>query len=112
MAKFELVIERLLVRNGVRTKIPQQSRNRRIQIKNPNRLRIERKCDGLEDCKTICIGQLGYYTPEANSEKSILVRGEALFIVIPISTYSSCECSSVSYDPVNRLWLTHQNGLI
>ena len=85
--------------NDGRSRNPAQARFRRFRVVNPIRLSLKMRCNVNDGCKFLTIGQSSWFTH--GGKRRTLVRGEAIFLLLPLSAGKSADRSSVSYDPVN-----------
>ena len=89
------------------------SRVRRFQVIECNGLTLESVCpqSGLEDCTRIPVGHTGYFITSERGRK-VFVHGEAIFIGVSGSDYSSVDRSSTSWNPVNSVCVKHQKFVV
>ena len=95
--------------NGGRSKMTGATRVKRFQVISPNRLNLERACDPPSGCRRISVGHSGHFV--SNTDQ-ILIRGQAMYISVPVSDYSTPDRSSISWDPVNSICVNHQRYII
>ena len=104
--------------NDGRSRNPAQTRFKRFRVIHPNRLSLRMRCSANDGCVCLNVGQSGWFIQGGGSGtgrgRRKLVRGQAIFIILPLSTGmgASADRSSISYDPIDAICLKHQSGYI
>lgn len=98
--------------NDGRTQMTGQTRYRRFQAVSSKRLTLSRLCEGYDGkYNIVSVGQRGSYITTAEG-RTMIVRGEAIFLAIPISESRSADRSSVSWGPLNSVCIKPKKVVI